>query len=80
MRPARHLVDGLHLPDDVAEVARLLASELATNTVMHAQTPYSVSVYADTQRLTVEVQDHDPTPPITRHGQTPITEGATACA
>jgi anti-sigma regulatory factor (Ser/Thr protein kinase) len=40
-----------------ADAARLLVSELATNAVIHAHTPFTVSVQRDGARTRVEVCD-----------------------
>lgn len=57
----QHLVDHrlLHLADPV----RLVASELATNALTHAQTPFSVTLSADDQVVLLTVgDDADPLP------------------
>lgn len=41
----------------MADVARLLVSELATNAVIHAHSPFRVSVHRDGPRTRVEVYD-----------------------
>jgi anti-sigma regulatory factor (Ser/Thr protein kinase) len=44
----------------------LLVSELATNAVLHARTPYTVTVSAVApERVRVAVTDDDPSPPVT---------------
>jgi anti-sigma regulatory factor (Ser/Thr protein kinase) len=53
-------------PQPVCDTAELLTSELVTNGVLHAGTPLGVSVKLADSTLTVEVQDHDPRPPIPR--------------
>lgn len=56
---ARHFVaaelDGL--PEDMIECAQLLTSELATNAILHARTPFSVLVEREDHRVRVEVGD-----------------------
>lgn len=43
----------------------LLVSELATNAVLHARTPYTVTVSTVApERVRVEVTDDDPAPPV----------------
>jgi anti-sigma regulatory factor (Ser/Thr protein kinase) len=56
-----HLIEhGLsHLSDDVA----LVVSELATNAMEHAQTPFKVSLHAFEQTLLLEVEDGSRTGP-----------------
>lgn len=47
-----------------ADEATLLVSELATNAVLHARTPYTVTITRpDQDRARVEVTDDDPSPP-----------------
>src|SRR5688500_16166551 len=43
--------------------SRLLVTELATNSVLHAHSPIRVSVSPEAGRVRVEVRDDDPTPP-----------------
>lgn len=52
--------------DEVGELAVLLVSELASNAVLHAQTPFELVVDNDPARLRVEVHDRNPTMPILR--------------
>jgi anti-sigma regulatory factor (Ser/Thr protein kinase) len=58
---ARHFVQTrltvADLPPETIEVAALLVSELATNAVVHAPGPFSVSLTLDGEALTVEVND-----------------------
>ena len=57
--------------DDVV----LIASELVTNAVLHARTPYRVTLKApDLQVVRVEVADDNPRPPV----RTPDDQGATS--
>lgn len=56
----RHHVDAFldsHIPVDEREVAALLVSELATNAVRHAASPFTVSAALRSELLRVEVQD-----------------------
>jgi anti-sigma regulatory factor (Ser/Thr protein kinase) len=48
-----------HLEHDLHD-AVLLASELATNAVVHARSGFEVAVSTDVDRLRVEVSDADP--------------------
>jgi anti-sigma regulatory factor (Ser/Thr protein kinase) len=57
-----HLQDH-HLPGLVEDV-RLVVSELATNAVTHAGTPFTVTLLADEQRVLLTVQDGSPSPPL----------------
>jgi anti-sigma regulatory factor (Ser/Thr protein kinase) len=59
----RFVVASLGAGDEVAELAVLLVSELASNAVLHAQTPFEVAVHVGDERLRVEVSDADPTMP-----------------
>ena len=49
--------------DEVADIAVLLVSELASNAVVHAQTAFEVVVYVDAGRVRVEVSDANPNMP-----------------
>lgn len=49
-----------------ADEVTLLVSELASNAVRHARTPFTVSVACDGERVRVEVEDQDPTLPVRR--------------
>ena len=57
-----HLVEhGLsHLNDDVT----LVVSELATNAMLHAQTPFKVSLHGFERTLLLEVEDDSPAGPV----------------
>jgi anti-sigma regulatory factor (Ser/Thr protein kinase) len=48
---------------EVADLAVLLVSELASNAVLHANTPFEVAIHLDARRLRVEVSDGSPTMP-----------------
>jgi len=54
---ARRFVASLVADDEVAELAVLLVSELASNAVLHARTPFELVVENDGTRLRVEVRD-----------------------
>jgi len=54
---AHHL---LHLVEDV----RLVASELATNAVAHAQTPFAVTLSSANGAVRLAVQDGSPSAPV----------------
>jgi anti-sigma regulatory factor (Ser/Thr protein kinase) len=62
VRAARHLVaDALeesHYTGDVDTVL-LLVSELVTNAVRHAATPFEITIAVDRSQVTVAVVDHD---------------------
>jgi len=51
----------------VRDVARLLTSELVTNTIVHAQTDIDLLVHVDSERVRVEVQDEDDHLPAPSH-------------
>ncbi|MGH3334110.1 MAG: ATP-binding protein [Nocardioidaceae bacterium] len=59
---AYHLVEHqlFHLVEDV----RLVVSELATNAMVHAQTPFTVTLEQDEQAVLLTVHDGSPTPPV----------------
>jgi len=52
-------------PPDLVDTCLLLVSELATNAVLHARTPFTVSISRN-RDLRVEVVDADPTLPQVR--------------
>jgi len=56
---ARQLVADVasHLPRRAQEAAELVASELATNSVVHAQTPFEIFAAADDDGVEVVVAD-----------------------
>jgi anti-sigma regulatory factor (Ser/Thr protein kinase) len=51
------------LPADVSECAALLTSELVTNAVLHAATPFTVTLHLMTDRIRIDVADGSPVPP-----------------
>lgn len=67
---ARHFVadsltaDGC--PHATIETAKLLVSELAANAVLHAQSPFEVSMSQYDHSLTIAVADGSETPPVQR--------------
>ncbi len=61
---AAHLRD---VPDDVAECAALLTSELVTNAVLHAATPLTVTLHLMADRIRVDVADGSPAIPAIKH-------------
>jgi hypothetical protein len=70
---ARRFVAGLlgcRPYDDRAPVddAQLVVSELATDSVVHAGSPFSVSVRYDGAAIRISVHDWNPTLPVLRHG------------
>ena len=63
---ARHFVDDA-LPDTCwADDVTLLVSELASNAVRHARTPFTISVGCDGTAVRVEVSDLSPELPVRR--------------
>jgi anti-sigma regulatory factor (Ser/Thr protein kinase) len=56
---ARHWVTAqlLDVPSDVTECAALLTSELVTNAVLHAATPFTVTLHLMADRIRVDVAD-----------------------
>jgi anti-sigma regulatory factor (Ser/Thr protein kinase) len=72
-RAAREVMEAALQPwgdEDATEVALLLATELVTNAIVHAQTDYALRITTDSERLRVEVSDASLDPPrlITIHG------------
>jgi len=57
---ARQLVGTVteHLPRRAREAAELIASELVTNSVVHAQTPFTVFAAVDEDSVELVVSDH----------------------
>ena len=51
------------LPVEVSECAALLTSELVTNAVLHAATPFTVTLHLMADRIRVDVADGSPVPP-----------------
>ena len=62
----RFVAAALGAGDEVAELAVLLVSELASNAVLHAQTSFEVAVHVSDGQLRVAVSDSDPTLPALR--------------
>ena len=69
---AREIVASVteHLPRKAREAAALVASELATNCVVHAQTPFEVFAAADDETVEVVVADRAGWAPTRDHGET----------
>lgn len=67
-RSARQALAGelADLPEDLAEVAAVLTSELVTNAVNHGQGTITLSVLRDGRRLTVRVVDEGAALPVVR--------------
>jgi anti-sigma regulatory factor (Ser/Thr protein kinase) len=62
------------VPEDTADTAVLLTSEIATNAVLHARTPFTVSVRLVSGRVRVGVQDGSVARPVVQHyGRTQTT-------
>jgi anti-sigma regulatory factor (Ser/Thr protein kinase) len=74
---ARHFVaDQLRdeVPDDVAQVALLLTSELVTNVIVHARTPLRLDLDRKPDAIRVAVADDTPrTPTLRRPGDARLT-------
>jgi GAF domain-containing protein/anti-sigma regulatory factor (Ser/Thr protein kinase) len=62
---ARHWVTGLlrDVPAEVRECAALLTSELVTNAVLHAATPFTVTLHLMADRIRIDVADGNPVAP-----------------
>jgi GAF domain-containing protein len=74
---ARHWVTE-HLgdvPSDVTECAALLTSELVTNAVLHAATPFTVTLHLMTDRIRVDVADGSPVVPSIKNYATDAATG-----
>ena len=64
----RRLIDFLYdVPDEVRYVAALLVSELTTNVIRHARTPFSLRADRGPSGVRVEVADDNPSPPVVLH-------------
>jgi hypothetical protein len=79
VRAARHLAADVlaasDFPGDV-ETVLLLLSELVTNAVRHAATPFELHMAVDAAQVTVTVIDHDRAhPPHLRHPRPEETSG-----
>lgn len=60
--------------EDTADTAVLLTSEIATNAVLHARTPFTVSVRLVSGRVRIGVQDGSGARPVVQHyGRTQTT-------
>ncbi|HEX4978750.1 MAG TPA: ATP-binding protein [Acidimicrobiales bacterium] len=58
-----------------SELAVLLASELATNAVLHARTDFTVRLLVDDETVRVEVEDANARPPVIGYTPTEATSG-----
>jgi anti-sigma regulatory factor (Ser/Thr protein kinase) len=63
-----------HLPDLVEDV-RLVVSELATNAIRHARTPFTVILRGDPTSLLLTVRDGSPSAPVMVMAQVMDTRG-----
>jgi anti-sigma regulatory factor (Ser/Thr protein kinase) len=54
------------LPAEIVERVQLITSELATNCVVHARTPFAVSVIREREEIRVEVRDSSDELPVPR--------------
>ena len=73
VRVARHEVEHLiaDYPEDVRTTVALLTSELASNAVVHANTPFNVRAYADREVVRVAISDSGGSHPVmVRHRTT----------
>lgn len=59
-----HLVE--HELSDMVDDVLLVTSELATNAVLHAQTPFKVVLHGSTAMVVLQIQDGAPAAPVTR--------------
>src|SRR4051794_14373974 len=59
----RFIANALDGDGEVEELAVLLVSELASNAIIHAVTPFEITLRVDERRVHVEVVDGTPAPP-----------------
>jgi anti-sigma regulatory factor (Ser/Thr protein kinase) len=59
-------LEGCDCPDPTIDSALLLVSEVATNAVVHAATPFTVRVSHSDHAVTIEVADQSPLKPEAR--------------
>jgi two-component sensor histidine kinase len=65
-----------HLPADVdIDLVVLLATELATNALLHARTAFEVEIDISTNEITVGIRDSDPTVPVPTEPDDQATSG-----
>lgn len=62
----RFIANALDTGDEVAELAVLLVSELASNAILHAATPFEIILHAGDEQLRVELVDGNPALPTMR--------------
>jgi anti-sigma regulatory factor (Ser/Thr protein kinase) len=69
---ARHFVrDALSAqPREIVEAAELMTSEVATNSVRHAQTDFELAILLSRREIRVEVSDHGQGQPVPRSPRT----------
>ncbi len=67
-RARRFAVEAAAVQGRAAEDLALVTSELATNAVLHATSPFLVRVVVSSSVIRVEVRDDDPTEPVPRPG------------
>src|SRR3954447_25656380 len=74
---AREIVASVteHLPRKAREAAALVTSELATNCVVHARTPFEVFAAADDEIVEVVIADRAGWAPTSRHGSNSLGNG-----
>jgi anti-sigma regulatory factor (Ser/Thr protein kinase) len=64
-----------HSLDELVDDVRLVASELATNALVHAQTPFSVTIAGDDRSVLLTVRDGSTVVPARRTAQVLATSG-----
>ena len=62
------VVDAAGVDESTSQVLQLVVSELATNAVLHARSPYDVRVITGLDALRIEVADESPQLPSLRNG------------
>jgi anti-sigma regulatory factor (Ser/Thr protein kinase) len=71
----RFVVRLLSEPAAISEVVVLLVSELASNAVLHARTPFELRVTIDDEKIRVEVIDANPVLPVLKEYATESVTG-----
>lgn len=70
VRDARAALSALPLDDELRQRATLVLSELATNAVLHAGSPFVVRVWSTGESVRLEVEDSSPRLPMITHEST----------
>jgi anti-sigma regulatory factor (Ser/Thr protein kinase) len=66
-RAREFAINGIGTDDDgLCDTVALLVSEVASNAVLHARTPFQVTLHADEQRIRIEVTDSSSAQPVVK--------------